>query len=167
MKQSIRFLLGILLFFGCSKDYNTLQDITDHGGFISFETMPETSFNLLELDSEALTGTLWDPNDNAVSFVLTAEYDGSIAVVAEVTSFPTAIELPIAEVLSALEINPESLDSESVISFVGTVTTEDGVEYDGRSPAYNSDNENEGGTATSRLKDYFPNQAMEFSISFY
>ena len=60
-------LLTVLFMVGCSPEEDSLKAIADYGGFISFEEMPETSFNILMLDSETLEGVLYDPNDNATS----------------------------------------------------------------------------------------------------
>ena len=48
MKNSIKVVLSVLLLLGCSKENNTLDDIADYGGFISFTTTPELNFNILE-----------------------------------------------------------------------------------------------------------------------
>ena len=76
---------------GCSPQKDSLLEIADYGGFVSFEEMPETSFNILKLDTETLEGTLYDPNENAVSYRLKAKVGNNEAIVLEANSFPQEI----------------------------------------------------------------------------
>lgn len=163
------FILATVIFtlIGCSPEEDSLQEIANYGGFVSFEEIPETSFNILKLDTETLEGTLYDPNNNAQEYVLKARVDNKEAVVFVTNSFPQQFNLPISEVLQALEIEEDQLDLDTSIQMIGEVTTEDGTVYSGLSPGFNENNVNEGGDTSGRVKDYFLGQAMEFYIGFY
>lgn len=164
---SIQLILALLLAIGCSKDNNTFDDITVRGGFVSFEETPELSYSVLSLDSDAISATLIDSNGNAISYSLSATYgDITAEDIVTVTEFPYDLELPIATVLEALGLTEEDIELGSTMSFIGTVTSPEGT-FSGASPDYNDNNENEGGDTTDRAKLYFPNQAMDFSISFF
>ncbi len=152
---------------GCSPQKDSLLEIADYGGFVSFEEMPETSFNILKLDTEILEGTLYDPNENAANYRLKAKVGNNEAIVLEANSFPQEIQLNVGEILDALGLDQERLDLGTNIALIGEVTTEDGTVYTGLAPDYNNDNVNEGGDTTDRAKDYFPAQAMEFYINFF
>ena len=167
MKNYIILITVILGLVGCSPEKDSLKEIADYGGFISFEEVPESNFNILKLDSETLQGELYDPNNNAVSYKLIAQLDDREAVVLEVNSFPQLIELNIGDVLGALGVEEDQIDLATSIRMVGEVTTKDGTVYNGLSPDYNNENINEGGDTTDRVKDYFPGQAMEFYINFF
>ncbi|MBA4744111.1 MAG: hypothetical protein H2058_02540 [Muricauda sp.] len=165
--KSITFLLGLLLMIGCSKENNTLEDITDRGGFVSFDETPELSYSVLSLDSDVISAQLVDSNGNAISYSLSVTYgDVTAENIVTVTQFPYNLELPISQVIEALGLTEEDIALGSTMSFVGTVTSPNGT-YSGASPDLNDNNENEGGDTTDRSKLYFPNQAMEFSISFF
>ncbi|SFG21677.1 hypothetical protein SAMN04488033_1398 [Salegentibacter agarivorans] len=167
MRNYFILIIVILTITGCSPQKDSLIEIADYGGFISFEEMPATSFNILSLDSETLEGTLYDPNENAVSYRLKAKVGDNEAIVMEVNSFPQDVQLNVGEILDALEIDQDRLDLGTNIALIGEVTTEDGTVYTGLAPDFNNDNVNEGGDTTNRAKDYFPAQAMEFYINFF
>ncbi|WP_127137669.1 hypothetical protein [Flagellimonas oceanensis] len=164
---SIQFLLGLLFLIGCSNDNNTFEDITDRGGFVSFNQTPELSYSVLRLDSDIISAQLVDSNGNADSYSLSVTYgDATAENIITVTEFPYQLELPISDIIDALGLTEEDIELGSTMSFVGTVTSPNGT-YSGASPDLNDNNVNEGGDTTDRSKLYFPNQAMEFSISFF
>lgn len=164
---SIQFLLGLLFLIGCSNDNNTFEDITDRGGFVSFNQTPELSYSVLSLDSDMISAQLVDSNGNADSYSLSVTYgDITAENIITVTEFPYQLELPISDIIDALGLTEEDIELGSTMSFVGTVTSPNGT-FSGASPDLNDNNVNEGGDTTDRSKLYFPNQAMEFSISFF
>ncbi|MCR9228436.1 MAG: hypothetical protein NXH90_13540 [Flavobacteriaceae bacterium] len=164
---SIQFLLGLLFLIGCSNDNNTFEDITDRGGFVSFDQTPELSYSVLSLDTDVIRAQLVDSNGNADSYSLSVTYGETTAEdIITVTEFPYDLELPISTVMEALALSEEDIELGSTMSFVGTVTSPNGT-YSGASPSVNDNNVNEGGDTTDRSKLYFPDQAMEFSISFF
>lgn len=152
---------------GCSPEEDSLKEITEYGGFVSFEQTPELSFNILNLDSQILEGVLHDTNGNAVNYKMIAHHDGQQVVVLEIDSFPEPFELSIRDILDSLGIEDDEIGQEASITMVGEVTAEDGTVYNGLAPDYNDDNVNQGGDTTGRVKDYFPNQAMEFDITIF
>ena len=164
---SIQFLLGLLFLIGCSNDNNTFEDITDRGGFVSFDQTPELSYSVLSLDSDMISAQLVDSNGNADSYSLSVTYgDITAEDIITVTEFPYQLELSISDIIDALGLTEEDIELGSTMSFVGTVTSPNGT-FSGASPDLNDNNVNEGGDTTDRSKLYFPNQAMEFSISFF
>lgn len=164
---SIQFLLGLLFLIGCSNDNNTFEDITDRGGFVSFDQIPELSYSVLSLDSDMISAQLVDSNGNAEIYSLSVTYGDIVAEdIVTVTEFPYQLELSISDIIDALGLTEEDIELGSTMSFVGTVTSPNGT-YSGASPDLNDNNVNEGGDTTDRSKLYFPNQAMEFSISFF
>jgi len=164
---SIQFLLGLLFLIGCSNDNNTFEDITDRGGFVSFDQTPELSYSVLSLDSDMISAQLVDSNGNAEIYSLSVTYGDIVAEdIVTVTEFPYQLELSISDIIDALGLTEEDIELGSTMSFVGTVTSPNGI-FSGASPDLNDNNVNEGGDTTDRSKLYFPNQAMEFSISFF
>lgn len=168
MKRNIKFLTGLLLVFGCANEYNTFEDITDRGGYIAFTEEPRLSFNILKLDSEVFTGTLYDPNENATGYTLSMIYDEVVVAenLFEVSTFPATLQFSITEILEMLELTEDDIDLTDKITFVAKVTTPTGI-FDGRSPDFDFNNINQGGDTTIRLKDPAQYNAMEFSIGFY
>lgn len=168
MKKNIKFLMGWLLVVGCTNEYNTFQDITDRGGYIAFTEEPRLSFNILKLDSEVFTGTLYDPNENATGYILSMIYDDEVVVenLFTTSTFPTTLEFSIAEILEMLDLTGDEIGLGDKITFVAKVTTPLGT-FDGRSPDYDFNNINQGGDTTDRLKEPGHYNAMEFSIGFY
>lgn len=165
MKNYLIVLAVAMTLTGCSPEEDSLNEITDYGGFVSFEQTPQLSYSIVELDSEVLQGTLYDTNGNAASYQLIARFDDREAVVLEVNSFPASFELSLRDILESLDIGEDQMEQETTITMIGEVTTTDGTIYNGLDPDYNDDNVNEGGDTTGRVKDYFPNQAMEFDIT--
>jgi hypothetical protein len=164
---SIQFLLGLLFLIGCSNDNNTFEDITDRGGFVSFDQTPKLSYSVLSLDSDVISAQLVDSNGNADSYSLSVTYgDATVEDIVTVTEFPYQLELSISDIIDALGLTEDDIELGSTMSFVGTVTSPNGT-FSGASPDLNDNNVNEGGDTTDRSKLYFPNQAMEFSISFF
>lgn len=168
MKRNIKFLTGLLLVFGCANEYNTFEDITDRGGYIAFTEEPNLNFNILKLDSEVFTGTLYDPNKNATGYTLSMIYDEVVVVESLFTTntFPATMEFSIAEILEMLGLTEDDIDLTDKITFVAKVTTSTGI-FDGRSPNIDFNNINQGGDTTERLKHPGHHNAMEFSIGFY
>lgn len=157
----------LLLMFGCANEYNTFQDITERGGYIAFTEEPNLSFNILKLDTEVFSATLFDPNENATGYTLTVMYDDvEVGNVFQTTTFPATLEFSIAEILEMFNLTTDDIGLADRITFVAKVTTPDGV-FDGRSPDYDFNNINQGGDTTDRLKYPGQHNAMEFSFSFY
>ena len=167
MKKILVLITAVFVLIGCSLQEDSLDEIANYGGFVSFEEVPETSFNILKLDSETLEGTLYDTNNNVQEYVLKARAGDKEAIVFVANSFPQQVNISISEILEALEIKEDQLDLATSIQMIGEVTTEDGRVYSGLSPDLNGNNVNEGGDTSDRLKDYFLGQAMEFYIYFY
>lgn len=166
MRRSIKFLTGLLM-FGCANEYNTFQDITERGGYVVFTEEPRLSFNILKLDTEVFSATLFDPNENATGYTLTVMYDDvMVENVFQTTTFPATLEFSIAEILEMFNLTADDIGLADKITFVAKVTTPDGV-FDGRSPDYDFNNINQGGDTTDRLKYPGQHNAMEFSFSFY
>lgn len=163
----IQFLLGLLFLMGCSKDNNTFGDITERGGFVSFDQTPELSYSILRLDTDVISARLVDTNGNAQSYSLSVTYGETTAEnIVTVTAFPYDLELPIGTLIEALGLSVEDIELGSTMTFIGTVTSPNGT-YSGASPDMDDNNVNEGGDTTDRSKSYFPNQAMDFSITFF
>ncbi|RUA18969.1 MAG: hypothetical protein DSY83_01215 [Flavobacteriia bacterium] len=153
--------------FGCANEFNTFQDITDRGGYIAFTEEPRLSFNILKLDTEVFSATLFDPNENATGYTLTVIYDDvMVENVFQTTTFPATLEFTIAEILEMFNLTEDDIGLADRITFVAKVTTLDGV-FDGRSPDYDFNNINQGGDTTDRLKYPGQHNAMEFFFSFY
>jgi len=167
MKKNLKIIIGLILALGCTNDYNTLEDITFKGGYIAFTEEPDLSFNILKLDTESFTGTLYDPNANATNYTLKAVFgDLETDTLLDISSFPATISFTIPEILAAFGLTIDDVGLNDKITFVAMVTTPTGI-FDGRSPDYDTNNINQGGDTTDRLK--FPGHynAMEFSFTFF
>ncbi len=156
-----------MLMFGCANEYNTFQDIAERGGYVVFTEEPRLSFNILKLDTEVFSATLFDPNENATGYTLTMMFDDvMVENVFQTATFPATLEFSIAEILESFNLTADDIGLSDRITFVAKVTTPDGV-FDGRSPDFDFNNINQGGDTTDRLKYPGQHNAMEFSFSFY
>ncbi len=167
MKKHLKIIIGLILALGCTNEYNTLQDITFQGGYVAFTEEPDLSFNILKLDTESFTGTLYDPNENATNYTLKAVFgDLETETLVDINSFPATISFTIPEILAKFGLTIDDVDLNDKITFTAVVTTPTGV-FDGRSPNYDVNNINQGGNTTDRLK--FPGHynAMDFSFTFF
>lgn len=167
MKKNLKIIIGLLLVLSCTKDYNTLEDITFHGGYIAFTEEPDLSFNILKLDTESFTSTLYDPNENATNYTLKAVFgDLETETLVNISSFPTTISFTIPEILAEFGLTIDDVELNDRITFVAVVTTPTGI-FDGQSPNYDVNNINQGGDTTDRLKFPGHHNAMEFSFTFF
>lgn len=167
MKHIYKYLFCFILVIGCTDDNNLLDDIAVRGGFIQFEEAPKLSISLLDLETAKISETLIDPNNNATNYTLTLYYEGSVIEnFLTVTSFPASLELSMSDFTSALGITNADIGQNTEFSLVATITTPTGV-YSGFSPNYDSNNVNQGGNTTTRLKSAGYRDAIEFDVTFF
>ena len=168
MKHIYKYLFCLVLVLGCTDDNNLLEDIAERGGFIQFKDVPTTlDINILELDTAAISEPLIDPNNNATSYSLTLYFDGTVVndfIV--IRSFPTNLELSVSDFTSALGITNDDIELDTKFTLVATVVTPTGT-YSGFSPSYDSNNVNQGGDTTVRLKSAGYRDAIEFDVTFF
>lgn len=154
----------------CSSDYESLlDDITVKGGFIQFEKTPSNLYyNFLNIQDFVLTAPLRDPNNNAIGYSLTLNYeDQSIENFYSLSSFPATMTIDIQMILDALGLTIGDIDETAQFNFVADVTTPEGV-YSGLTPDFDHDvNEEAGGnTAVNLLGGGYKN-AMDFTVNFF
>ena len=168
MKRIIATLICSLILISCSDNNdNLLEDTAVRGGYAQFAETPNLSFNILTLDESTITAKIIDPNNNITNYSLSAIYqDRVVHNIIELNSFPASLELPVSDILDALDITEEDVDLNSSITLVATITTPTGV-YTGLSPDYDDSNVNQGGNTTVRLKATALNNAVEFNVSFF
>lgn len=167
MKNIYKYVLCFLLILGCSDDDNLLEDIAFRGGYVQFVEVPSLSFNILELDAATVSEQIVDPNNNINSYSLALYYEGLVVndfVV--INSFPATLNFTVADVVAALGITYDDLVLNSKFTFVATIVTPTGT-FSGFTPKYDSNNVNQGGDTTVRLKSTGLLDAIEFDITFY
>jgi hypothetical protein len=166
-KITIKLIICFFIFTGCFDDNNLLEDIAVRGGFIQFEEVPRLNLNILATDTEIISEKLIDPNNNATSYSLALMHNGTVVNDFRVlTSFPTTLDFTIAELTSALGITLDDLNLDSKFTFVATIVTPTGT-YSGLTPDYDSNNVNQGGNSTVRLKAAGLRDAIEFDVTFF
>lgn len=167
MKKTIKIIVCFLILIGCSDDNNLLEDIAVRGGFIQFEEVPTLSLNILNVSTDKVTEKLIDPNNNASSYTLTLIHNGNeITDFKTINSFPNVLDFSITDVTTALGITPADITSNTTFTFVATIVTPTGT-YSGLSPNYDSNNVNQGGNSTVRLKSTGLRDAIEFDVTFF
>lgn len=166
MKHIYKYFICFILILGCDDDNNLLEDVAVRGGFIQFVEIPESSFNILELDTSVFTANLIDPNNNATRYSLTLIHEGTeINDFIVITSFPASLEIKVSDVISALGLTNDDVKSNTEFEFVATVVTPTGT-FNGLTPSY-VNGENTGGDTASRLKSTTVRDAVVFEISFF
>ena len=166
MKHIYKYLVCFILVVGCSDDNNLLEDIVTRGGFIQFVEIPESEFNILELDTSTLSASLIDPNNNATSYSLTLIHEGTeVNDFVVINSFPAPLEIAVSDVISALGLTNDDVTSNSIFTFVATTVTSTGT-FVGLTPNF-VDGVNTGGDTASRLRSTTVRDAVEFEISFF
>lgn len=167
MKHIYKYLFCFILVIGCTDDNNLLDDIAVRGGFIQFEQEPALSISLLDLETATISETLIDPNNNATNYTLTLYYEGTVIEnFLTITSFPANLELSINDFTTALGITSADIGQNTEFTLIATITTPTGV-YSGFSPNYDSNNVNQGGDTTVRLKSSGFRDAIEFDVTFF
>lgn len=167
MKRTIKFIVCFLILIGCSDDNNLLEDIAVRGGFVQFKDVPTLNLNILEVDTNGISEALIDPNNNIQSYSLDL-YHGTTIIknFKTINSFPATLEIKITEVATALGINVSDIKLNTKFTFVANIVTPTGT-FSGLSPNYDSNNVNQGGDSTVRLKASGLRDAIEFSITFF
>ncbi|ALJ05239.1 hypothetical protein APS56_08925 [Pseudalgibacter alginicilyticus] len=168
MKRSINAILCFLLLLGCDDKNNILDDIAIRGGYINFVEEPTLTLNILKLDTATISEELVDYNNNALEYSLTLMYEDQIVddFVVLTAPFPTTLEISVNDFLTALSLTEDDVSLSTNFRLVATVTTPNG-EYSGLSPDFNSNNVNEGGETTDRVKEAGFLAALDFTVSFF
>lgn len=167
MKKIINIVVCFLLLLSCSDDNNLLEDIAIRGGFIQFKSKPTLTFDILKLDSERISEEIIDPNNNAESYSLALYYNSTVVEnFKTITSFPANLDISISEIMTALNLTESDIRLNTKFTFVATIVTPTGV-YSGFSPNYDSNNVNQGGNSTIRLKAAGLLDAIEFDVEFF
>ena len=168
MKRIIEIVACFILVIGCSsEDRNLLEEIAVKGGYIQYEETPTLRFNILKLDTEKISESIIDPNENAAEYSLALMYEDTVVQdFVILNSFPSKLDIPISAILSALDLADEDVALTTIFTLIATVKTSTGT-YSGLSPDYNEANENQGGNTTDRLKLTDLNNAVMFSVTFY
>jgi len=150
MKKLIILLLSLSLGitqFSCTDDTkfpNPLTNELENGGFIRFPqgTPPiPGAYSLLDLDAIGFSLPIEDPNNNAISYVLTltAVVSGNefITDFVEITSFPNELTVTVQNIADALGLSPTDFNFGDTFSFVARVTRDDGTLFYGLAPIFN------------------------------
>ena len=169
MKNIFKLTFCFLLVACASNDDNLLEDITYKGGFIQFEETPANlNYNFLNIQEFVLEAPLIDPNNNAIGYSLTLNYNGTaVENFYSINSFPAAMSIDIQMILDALGLTIGDIDETAQFNFVATVETPEGF-YSGLTPDFDyDDNEEVGGnTAVNLLGSGYKN-AMDFTVNFF
>lgn len=167
MKKTIKFFICFLFLFGCTDDNNLLEDIAVRGGFAQFKEVPNLELNILNISTDGISEDLIDANNNITSYSLAIHYNGNVVKDFKViNSFPSKIEFNILDVTNALGLTLADVKSTTKFTFVATIITPTGI-YSGLSPNYDSNNVNQGGDSTVRLKSTGLRDAIEFDVTFF
>lgn len=167
MRKIVKFTFCLLILIGCTNDNNLLEDIAVRGGFIQFKKAPSLKLNILEIDNVGVSEELIDPNNNATSYSLTLYYNGmEVPNFKTITSFPSTLEISMTDVVSSLGIALSDIKATTKFTFVATIVTPTGT-YSGLSPNFDSNNVNQGGDSTVRLKSTGLLDAIEFDVTFF
>jgi hypothetical protein len=167
MKRTIKIIVCFLILIGCSDDNNLLEDIAIRGGFIQFDKAPNLNFNILDIATESISEELSDPNNNASSYSLALIYNGAeVGDFKVINSFPGSLNIPITDITTALGITLADIKLDTKFTFIATIDTPTGT-YSGLSPNYDSNNVNQGGNSTVRLKSTGLRDAIEFNVTFF
>lgn len=167
MKRLIKAAICFLFLMGCTDDNNLLNDIAIRGGFIQFQDVPTLNFNILKLETTAISEGLIDPNNNATSYSLALYYNGKeVKNFKTLNSFPSKLEISIKEIVNALNIKLGDITLETKFTLVATIVTSTGT-YSGFTPNFDANNVNQGGDSTVRLKASGLKDAIEFDITFF
>lgn len=167
MKNIFKWTLCMLC-ISCSHTDNLLEDVVLRGGFIQFEVLPESSFNLLEVADLTIVANITDPNNNATNYALTLIYEGvEVDNFITINSFPNSFTITGPMILDALGITAADLTIESKFDFVATVTTPTGV-FSGLPSSFNFDtNTQDAGNTAQLLFVREQRDAMNFGITFF
>lgn len=167
MKKIIKTIICLIIIISCSDNNNLLDDIAVRGGYIQFKKVPNLSLNILETDTNGISEELVDPNNNATSYSLALYYNGmEVQNFKTLNSFPNNLQISVTEIVNALGITLEDITLGSKFTFVATIVTPTGT-YSGFTPNYDSNNVNQGGDSTVRLKAAGLRDAIEFDIEFF
>ena len=167
MRKTIKFIVCFLILLGCSNNDNLLEDIAIRGGFVQFKKVPTLELNILNISTDVISEELYDSNNNITSYSLAIYHDGNVVEDFKViNSFPSELSFSITDVTTALGITLADVKSTSKFTFVATITTSTGT-YSGLSPNYDSNNVNQGGNSTVRLKSTGLRDAIEFDVTFF
>lgn len=167
MKRLINISLCFLILLSCSDNNNLLEDIAVRGGYVQFKSKPTLEFNILKLDTEKVSEEIVDPNNNIQSYSLALYHNSTVVEnFKTINSFPSNLDITIAEIINALGITEDDVKLNTKFTLVATIVTPTGT-YSGFSPNYDSNNVNQGGNTTTRLKSTGLLDAIEFDVTFF
>lgn len=117
----------------------------ENGSMVRFDALPPTSFDSVEVFG--IQGMIHDVNGNTSSYNLhlTAQISGvtmSAENIWSTSSFPTEINLTVADFASALGIEVSEIKMGDFFQFYGTTTRNDGTVFHGTEPDYGNDKDN-------------------------
>jgi hypothetical protein len=166
--KKIYYIICLLLIISCADDTSIFDQIAIRGGFVEFEEVPDTRFNVLRLDEAGINAVLIDPNNNIISYSLESIHEGdTINNIFEASSFPTSINLSLDDLITPFGLAREDIMVDTEFKFVATIVTPTGV-YSGLTPNFINDNSvNAGGQTVNRLKELKMNNAVEFYVTFF
>lgn len=166
------YLIILLVFIISCNDNNNdvFSENFERGGLVVWDQVPESfRLNILEFDTIEFSNGVEDPNNNIISYDLSMTYgDITVDKFITITSFPNTLMFTGTEVLEALQITKEELDTSLQLEFIATITTTNGI-FNGESVDFNNDtNSNDGGDSGTELFDNPAfNQAINFSLSLF
>ena len=160
-----------LLIISC-EDQSTYNNPVHHelelGSHITFETLPPTSYD--SVAGFGIIGTIVDVNNNTQSYSISvaATISGTNYNVEDAflfTSFPAEINISVADIASALNIDQSDISMGDFFEFYGKATRNDGTVFFSTEPDYGSgkDNSNIGYTEKNIINNSSYKTAMYFN----
>ncbi|GAA3617604.1 hypothetical protein GCM10022396_40260 [Flavivirga amylovorans] len=164
--------MTLLIVLACSNEQTDVFDENAiRGGLVTFTNgLPDTRINLLKIDEYVFSEDVEDPNKNIISYDLTLTY-GNISVdkFITITSFPNTLEFTGPELLDALGLSEDQLDTSESLEFTAIITTTTGV-FNGALSDFDVDTAiQNGGDSGTRLllSNAAFNQAISFGFNFF
>ena len=138
MKSTVKYiavlLLSVVAFMGCEEEEKNplgLLEINDSKSPYVRILLDNNVVSLGDLSSTSLSGTVDDPSDNVASWELSVSREsGGVASdtvpLTTITSFPSDVDIPFADILTALNLSADDIQGGDFIRFLGTATGIDG-----------------------------------------
>ncbi len=159
----------VLLGLSCDGTDDIFEEDFARGGFAQFaQDLETTRFNLLTFNEATFSAEVIDPNNNIISYALSLIY-GDIVVddFIVLNALPGTVQFTGQEVLTALGLTLDDLDTAISLRFLATITTPDGV-FSGNRPAFDGDtNAIVGGDTANEIFASAMRQAVDFNFSFF
>ena len=173
--KKIGFILSIaILVSACNEPEDVFLENFEEGALITFQTVPEGDalrISVLNTSEYVFSQIVLDPRNTVLRYSLRLIY-GDIVVndFVVLTSFPNTLEFTGEDILTALNLTAEEIDTGIPLLLIATLTTANNT-FDAALTDFNSDtNTQEGGDSSGDLflndNPNF-NQAVNFSLAFF